>query len=391
MSAASDTRAPCAARWEESRGRLHAEPPSATRTPFQRDRDRIIHCTAFRRLMHKTQVFVSPETDHYRTRLTHSLEVSQIARSMARTLGLDEDLTEALALSHDLGHPPFGHSGEDALQEVMAPYEGFDHNDQSLRILVKLERRYPGFEGLNLSWETLEGVVKHNGPQTRPGRRIDDLPPTTRAYVARHDLELDRHAGLEAQIAGIADDIAYNHHDMDDGLRAGLFSVDEVCAAVPHVAATFAWVGEDHPGVEPQIAISEVVRRLIGEMVTDVVAEARRRLLASGAASADDVRRAGAPMVAFSEAMQEKEAKLKSFLFEHMYRNPRLRAERERGQRTVSALFECFRSDAGALPPEWRRACDAAADGGRARVIADYIAGMTDRYARREAERLGLV
>lgn len=383
-----DLRAPFATKWEDSRGRLHPEDDSATRTPYQRDRDRIIHSAAFRRLMHKTQVFVAPETDHFRTRLTHSLEVSQIARSMARTLRVDEDLTEAVALSHDLGHPPFGHSGEDALDEMMRPYGGFDHNDQALRVVVHLETRYPLFDGLNLSWETLEGLVKHNGPLISVAGGPETLPPTIKSYNTLHDLDLTAYAGLEAQLAALADDVAYNHHDMDDGLRSGLFTLDQVSTSVPHVGETFDAVRSDFPGIDQQRLIGEGVRRLIGDMVGDVVTETRVRLQKLCPARVRDIRLACKPMVAFSEGMRAREKALKAFLFENMYRNPAVNPERDHGQSVVRTLFETFMRDPSRMPDQWHVAARDLAETDRARVIADYIAGMTDRYARREIRRL---
>ena len=371
-----------------SRGRLHPEAPSATRTPFQRDRDRIIHATAFRRLMHKTQVFISPLADHVRTRLTHSLEVAQIARSMARDLGADEDLTEAIALSHDLGHPPFGHTGEEALQRKMQPFGGFDHNDQALRVLVKLEARYPRFPGLNLTWETLEGVVKHNGPVTGPeGGRAPALPATLDAVSKEVDLRLETHAGIEAQIAAIADDIAYNHHDMDDGLRARLFTIEDV-SSVGHAGDAFAAVAGEFPGIERQVLISETVRRLIGAMVTDVLAETRRRIAAAGVVTPEDVRVAAGPMVAFSQGMRQMEQALKRFLFERMYRNAAVEKERRRGAEIVAALFDAFLAHPALLPDDWREGCTGLDTAARARLITDYIAGMTDRYAEAEYARI---
>jgi len=372
----------------ESRGRLHVQPPSPTRTPFQRDRDRIIHSQAFRRLMHKTQVFISPRRDHLRTRLTHSLEVAQIARSIARTLGANEDLTEALALSHDLGHPPFGHTGEQALHSVMQGFGGFDHNDQALRVLVKLERSYPQFEGLNLTWETLEGVVKHNGP-VLDGRDDDGttLPTTLAWFNSQMDLELWAQPGIEAQIAGIADDIAYNHHDMDDGLRAQLFDIDAV-SAVPHVGTAFESVRRDFPGLDWPLVVSETVRRLIGDMVADVLAETRRRLEEEGVETASDIRRARRAMVAFGETMRENERALKEFLYANMYRNPAVEDQRRRGAVVVTTLFERFLADPTLLPTAWQRSLSGADRASTARVTADYIAGMTDRYARDEHERV---
>lgn len=360
-----------------SRGRSHDEPPSRTRTAFQRDRDRIIHCTAFRRLQHKTQVFIAPVGDHFRTRLTHSLEVAQIARSIARTLGADEDLTEAIALSHDLGHPPFGHAGEDALDAVMAPYGGFDHNDQALRVLVSLEQRYPRFDGLNLCWETLEGVVKHNGPITTL-----TPPPTLAWFNARFDLEIHTHAGLEAQIAAIADDIAYNHHDMDDGLRAGMFELDEICAAVPHVAAVVEAVRADEPEASDQMIAAETVRRLIGDMVDDVVGRTSATLEKLAPEDASALRNLGQTVVRFSESMKEHERVLKRFLFDNMYRAPSVTAERKAGAQIIQDLFTYFREVRDSLDMNWLTAYPRAVDASWERIVADYIAGMTDRFAK---------
>ncbi len=388
----SQGRAPWATLWENSKGRYYPEEASETRTPFQRDRDRIIHSAAFRRLMHKTQVFVSPTKDHIRTRLTHSLEVAQIARSLSRSLRLDEDLTEALALSHDLGHPPFGHSGEDALNEVMEPFGGYDHNDQALRIVVKLEHRYPGHPGLNLCWETLEGLTKHNGPLIGSGPKAvaseSALPVTIRSYSQEHDLRLRDFAGLEAQVAAIADDIAYNHHDMDDGLRAHLFLEEEVSAAVPHVAEVFSAVRQDFPDADESIRIAEVVRRLIGEMVADVYAETNKRLQELAPSGVEDIRTASRSMVAFSPEMASKEAVLKSFLYARMYRNEAVNQERDEGQEIIRNLFDGFMKKPQLLPSIWRQAAAAANAPDRARIVADYIAGMTDRYAKRERDHI---
>lgn len=372
-------RAPYATFWEESRGRFHQEAPSETRTPFQRDRDRIVHCSAFRRLGHKTQVFISPEGDHVRTRLTHSLEVAQIARSIARTLGADEDLTEAIALAHDLGHTPFGHVGEDALDDLMKPFGGFDHNDQALRILTKLENRYPTHPGLNLTWETLEGVVKHNGPVTD-----DPLPATLAEITAKFDLEIETHAGLEAQIAAISDDIAYNHHDMDDGLRARLFTIGQVREAVPHVDAAFRAVDETYADLARPVRIAEAVRRLIGDMVADVLAETKRRLAETDPTDAAALRRAGRQMVGFSPEMAAREKALKAFLFANMYRAPQVNEEREDGVQVVGDLFRYYVNRPERLPEIWRDGCDGPYTAQTARTVADYIAGMTDRFARRQ-------
>ncbi len=375
----SDRLAPYATRWQDSRGRLYPESASEMRTPFQRDRDRIVHSTAFRRLKHKTQVFVSPEGDHFRTRLTHSIEVAQIARTMARTLRLDEDLAEALALAHDLGHTPFGHAGEEALNAVMKPWGGFEHNDQTLRVLTLLERRYAEFDGLNLTWETLEGVVKHNGPLTGAGREAP-LPATIAEYDRRHDLALGDWPGPEAQVAAIADDIAYDHHDLDDGLRARIFSTADL-QAVPHVAATFREIGERYPGIEPHRLIHETVRRLIDGMVRDVLAEAKRRLTAAQPADVQAIRGLGKRVVAFSDAMGENDRALKAFLFENMYRNAAVVQETGEARQIVTGLFEGLMAAPERLPAEWRQGGEGKDQAVLARLVADYIAGMTDRYA----------
>ncbi|HVO02680.1 MAG TPA: deoxyguanosinetriphosphate triphosphohydrolase [Candidatus Cybelea sp.] len=377
-------RAPYASDPATSRGRLIAEPPSPTRTPFQRDRDRIIHAAAFRRLKHKTQVFVQHEGDHYRTRLTHSLEVAQIARSIARTLRLDEDLAEALALAHDLGHPPFGHAGEEALDLCMRPYGGFDHNEQTFRVLTLLERRYPTFDGLNLSWETLEGIVKHNGPLLGPAAsakaKARPVPRTILEFSARWDLELDGFAGLEAQVAAVSDDIAYNNHDIDDGLRAGLFTLDDL-ADVPLAGPIAAAVRAQYPTIETDRVIHETVRRMIGEMVEDVTRETAARIAAAGVASPDDVRKLGRPLAVFSEAMRANDIGLKRFLWTHMYRHERVTRMTERAKLTVIKLFERHLDEPRLLPEDWQAEAGEAGDARTARVVADYIAGMTDNFA----------
>jgi len=387
---------PYAARAAATRGRLHEEGESATRTPFQRDRDRIIHAVAFRRLKHKTQVFISHEGDHYRTRLTHSLEVAQIARTLARSLKLDEDLAESLALAHDLGHPPFGHTGEDVLKECMAPYDGFDHNAQTLRLLTKLERRHAAFDGLNLTWETLEGVVKHNGPLIGPLAEKDDpLPAAIVEYAASHDLWLDSFPSLEAQVAAIADDIAYNNHDVDDGLRAGLFDLDEA-RALPLVGDALAAVAARWPDAPRGVLIGEAVSDLIGAMVSDVQAETERRLTMAAPADADAVRRAGRALCGFSDEMNAQVRALRDFLHRNMYRHYKVNRARSQAKRIVKSLFEVFFSEPGTLPPEWRARYESglearSSDAGEARlarVVCDYIAGMTDRYAAREYRRL---
>jgi dGTPase len=367
-----------------SRGRLIAESESATRSAFQRDRDRIIHSTAFRRLKHKTQVFVQHEGDHYRTRLTHSLEVAQIARSIARALGLDEDLAEALALAHDLGHPPFGHAGEEALDHCMQPFGGFDHNEQTFRVLTVLERRYAEFDGLNLSWETLEGIVKHNGPLTGPAAsakaKAKPVPRTIADFSARWDLELGGFASAEAQVAAVSDDIAYNNHDIDDGLRAGLFTLDDL-ADVPLAGPVVAEVRNLYPGLDAGRAIHETVRRMIGEMVTDVIRETRRRIQASHVATAGEVRGLGQPVAVFSEAMRANDLGLKRFLFQRMYRHPVVTEMTDRAKEVVADLFERHLAEPTLLPEDWQAEIGTAGEARTARVIADYIAGMTDNFA----------
>ncbi|WP_041376079.1 deoxyguanosinetriphosphate triphosphohydrolase [Polymorphum gilvum] len=376
-----------------SRGRLHREPESPTRTPFQRDRDRIIHSTAFRRLKHKTQVFVYHEGDHYRTRLTHTIEVSQIARSLARALRLDEDLAECLALAHDLGHTPFGHEGEDVMHECMAPYGGFDHNAQSLRVVTALEHRYAEFDGLNLSWETLEGLVKHNGPLTdAAGRPVGKfagtvLPYAVRTYAERQDLRLDTWPSAEAQAAAIADDIAYDAHDLDDGLRARLFRIEEI-RDVPFLRSILEEVDGRYPGLEEQRRIHEIVRRSITRMVEDVIANSLRGLIELAPKCADDIRSAGRCMVGFSEGMAHAEKEVKTFLFSHMYRHADVLAVRKLVARIVRELFARYMERPEELPREWRQGLDGADKARRARRVCDFIAGMTDRYAIEEHRRL---
>lgn len=373
--------APYASRAHETRGRLHAEGESATRSPFQRDRDRVVHSVAFRRLKHKTQVFVSHDGDHYRTRLTHSLEVAQIARSLARLLKLDEDLAETLALAHDLGHSPFGHTGEDALQACMTDYGGFDHNAQTLRILTKLERRHAAFDGLNLTWETLEGVVKHNGPAAEP------YPAALAEYAEGHDLELATYASLEAQIAAVSDDIAYNNHDVDDGLRAGLFTLEDV-ADVPIIGEAMTRAVRRYPDADEDRLIAEAVSDLIGVMVADVRAETERRLADLGPQSAADIRGAGRVLADFSDAMKADVDALRAFLKERMYRHWRVNRERSKARRVVADLFDLFFNEPETLPSVWRDRYEGATGDKLARVVCDYIAGMTDRYAMREHAEL---
>ncbi|MFZ4380384.1 MAG: deoxyguanosinetriphosphate triphosphohydrolase [Sandarakinorhabdus sp.] len=373
--------APYATHWQASRGRLHADAPSATRTPFARDRDRIIHSGAFRRLRYKTQVFVAPDGDHFRVRLTHSLEVAQIARSLARALGVDEDLTEALALAHDLGHPPFGHSGEDALERAMAPWGGFDHNGHALRIVTKLESRYPGFDGLNLTWETLEGLAKHNGPVVAPGWALAGVD-------AAWPLDLASHAGLEAQLAAIADDIAYDNHDLDDGIRAGLFSVESVAEAVPFVADCWQTVTNRWPNVTARRRlVPELVREMIGRMVDDVLETTRSRLGALNATDVADVRNAGHTIAGLSATLSADVRVLKDFLRDHMYRAPAVARLRDPSEAVVAALFAALHADPARLPGDWSAQCPAG-EPGRARHVGDFVAGMTDRYALKLYEQL---
>ena len=373
--------APFASRPAESRGRRHPEAEGPNRTAFQRDRDRVVHSTAFRRLKHKTQVFVYHEGDHYRTRLTHSIEVAQIARAISRTLGLDEDLTEALALAHDLGHTPFGHAGEEALALAMADFGGFDHNAQSLRVLTKLEHRYADFDGLNLTWETLEGLVKHNGPLRGA------VPMAIAEYGAEHDLELDTWPGPEAQVAALADDIAYNNHDIDDGLRAELFDISDL-ETVPLVGAVFAEVKGRYPGLERGRTIHESVRRLIDRMVGDVIAETGRRIAEVQPASAQAVRELGRAVVGFSAEMVASDSALKAFLHANMYNHYTLNRSHAKARRVVRELFEFFLAEPECMPPQWQDAADGPGGASTARVAADFIAGMTDRYALQERQRL---
>ena len=377
--------APYATQPAKSRGRLTPEPESATRTPYQRDRDRIIHSAAFRKMEYKTQVFVYHEGDYYRTRLTHSLEVAQIARSASRVLGLNEDLAEALALAHDLGHTPFGHAGEEALHAAVAEFGGFNHNAQTLRILTKLEQRYADFDGLNLTWETLEGVVKHNGPLV--GEDKEPLPLAIAEYSAEHDLALDSYASAEAQVASLADDIAYNNHDLDDGLRAGLFDLDDI-RHLKMVAPAFEEVRRDYPNLARPRIIHETIRRMIGTMVDDLLAETARRLRALAPGSVEDIRAAGRPVAGFSNELMQANLELKQFLYENMYRHYRVNRMTSKARRVVTELYELYWSEPGILPTEWRARTDGPKTARTARVAADFIAGMTDRYALLEYSRL---
>ncbi len=371
-----------ASRPEQSRGRLFDESISTFRSCFQRDRDRIIHCSAFRRLKHKTQVFVEHEGDYFRTRLTHSIEVAQVARTIAGVLGLNEELTEAVALAHDLGHTPFGHTGEDALNELMGPYGGFDHNAQAVKIVTNLERHYADFDGLNLTWETLEGIAKHNGPVTGA------LPYALAEYNARHDLELHTYASAEAQVAALADDIAYNTHDLHDGLRAELFSTDEI-AELPILRDCFAAVDEKYPDLNYYRRRHEALRRFFGILVDDVMAVARKNLADLDPKTAQDIRDAGRPMVRFSDGLWQDLKVIRKFLFVRMYRAPSVVVVRKDVTRKVKELFPLFMQRPDLLPKQWRKdVADVKNETELARIVCDYIAGMTDRFALQQYDEL---
>ncbi len=375
-------RAPYATDPARARGRLYAEEESAFRSPFQRDRDRIIHASAFRRLKHKTQVFLEHEGDYFRTRLTHSIEVAQVARTVSAALGLDVELTEAVALAHDLGHPPFGHTGEEALNALMAPYGGFDHNAQAIRIVTSLERHYAEWDGLNLTWETLEGIAKHNGPVTPP------VPYALADYVARHDLELHTHASAEAQVAALSDDIAYNHHDLHDGLRAELFSTDEL-AALPVLRECFAEVDATWPDLNYYRRRHEALRRFFGILVEDVIVLARATLAQAAPRSVEDVRHAGRMMIRFSDGLWSDLKEIRAFLFTRMYRAPEVVRMRREVTAMIEDLFPLFMAQPGELPKQWRKdVAEAADETALARIVADYIAGMTDRFAIQSHARL---
>lgn len=378
--------APFACRPDMSKGRLHDEPESSTRTPFQRDRDRIIHCSAFRRLKYKTQVFVYHEGDHYRTRLTHTIEVAQIARTLARSLLINEDLAEAVALAHDLGHAPFAHIGEIFLQQCMEDYGGFDHNDQSLRVVTMLERKYPRWAGLNLSWETLEGIIKHNGPVTRR-----PLPVTLRELSKTHDFRLKSHAPVEAQAAALADDIAYNNHDVEDGLKAGFFTLDEL-EELELLGNVINKARHTYPAISESLLIQEVIREMIGAMVGDVLNETRKRLEELSPESPDDIRKAGKQVVAFSKDMEKNVKEMRAFLFERMYRHYTIDRIRLKVEQIIPQMFDAFMTHPNVLPQKWQ---DRLAEikglkdqRKKARLVTDYIAGMTDRFALREHERM---
>jgi dGTPase len=370
----------------QTRGRCHPETGGGARGPrdaFQRDRDRIIHSISFRRLRHKTQVFMAPDGDHFRVRLTHSLEVAQIGRAIARALGLNEDLTEALCLAHDIGHPPFGHAGEDALEAALAGKGGFDHNGHTLRTLTLLERPYPGWDGLNLTWDTLEGLAKHNGPIRAPQWALA-------AADAEFPLELDSWPSLEAQVAAIADDIAYDNHDIDDGLRAGLLTLDQLMQ-MPMIADAWRDVERRFPGVSAKRLTGELIRSQIGAMVNDLMAETRARIAGSGVETVADVRAAGQCLAGFSDTMREAERELKRFMYANLYHHPSQLAAAASARQVVSGLFDAYAADPALMPPEWRAAVPGD-EPSRSRHIADFIAGMTDRYAiARYRELLGAI
>ncbi len=383
--------APYACQPDASRGRLFVERMSSFRSPFQRDRDRIIHSSAFRRLKHKTQVFVEHEGDYYRTRLTHSIEVAQVARTISGVLGLNTDLAECIALAHDLGHTPFGHTGEDALAALMAPYGGFDHNAQALRIVTRLERHYADFDGLNLTWESLEGIAKHNGPVIGPNadaKHAGPLPYALAEVNAAWDLELHTHASAEAQVAAIADDVAYSHHDLHDGLRSGLFSEADLME-LPVTGPAFEEVDRLYPGLEKMRRRHEALRRVFGRMVEDVIAVARGRLDSAQPKSVDEIRAMGTTMIRFSKPLYQELKAIRSFLFTRMYRAPSVVVMRNEVTEVVNGLFPLFLSRPELLPQEWRHDIEAAhGETELARIVADYVSGMTDRFALQEGQRL---
>ena len=375
----------------ESRGRFHQENESKTRSCFQRDRDRILHSTAFRRLIHKTQVLVAHAGDCYRTRLTHSLEVAQIARSLAQNLNLNQDLSETIALCHDFGHTPFGHAGEDALNESMKNHGGFDHNAQSLRIVTSLEKHYIGFDGLNLTWETLEGLVKHNGSVINSDVDKQDIPFAIAEFNNQYDLELSSFASAEAQVAAFADDVAYNNHDIDDGLRVGLFSLEDL-TKLPMIGDIIRKIKTQHPTIETSRLRHEMIRRMIGNMVDDITTESKKRLQQYNPESVVHIRNLGKPVIGFSKEMEEIHQSLKIFLKKHMYRHYKVNRSVSKAKRIVSDLFTLFYNEPHLLPEEWFKPCFEAKkrkkDNELARVICDYIAGMTDRFAMEEHNNL---
>ena len=372
--------APYAVAAANARGRLHHDSDAPGRSPWQRDRDRVVHCSAFRKLQYKTQVFVNHEGDFYRTRLTHSLEVAQIARSIARSLALNEDLTEALALAHDLGHPPFGHAGEDALNIAMKPFGGFDHNAQSLRVVTLLESRYAGWDGLNLTWETLEGLVKHNGPLRDPPAYIAD-------YNARHKLDLGTQASAEAQVAALADDIAYHAHDLDDGLRARLFAIEDL-QHLPIVGGALREARMSSLDVPPPRLRHETIRRVINALIVDLTEETKRRIAKLDPAGPDAIRKSRTRVAAFSPAMADANQAIKDFLFARMYRHWRVNRMTAKARRLTEELFRLLHADPALLPDDWRARAGEAGSQRAATIVGDYVAGMTDRYAMDEHRRL---
>ncbi len=378
--------APYALITEKSRGRLYDEIGTNTRSDYQRDRDRIIHSGAFRRLKHKTQVFVHHVGDYYRTRLTHSIEVAQIARSISRALGLNEDVTEALALAHDFGHTPFGHAGEEALDEAMTPYNGFDHNAQSLRVVTKLENRYAGFSGLNLTWDTLEGLAKHNGPLCKKGEQ-NTVHVNFKEYNDQHDLELHTYASAEAQVAAIADDIAYNSHDVADGVKAGLISIEQL-QTVPLVNENIKLVRDKYRKLDDGRELHEIIRRLIGQMINDVIAMSYNNLNNLQPETVNDIRMAGKMTICFSENMRNQDKTLKKFLMKNMYRHYKVNRMSSKARRVTRELFNLYLSETDCLPTEWQEALEGATEIEKARLVADFIAGMTDRFALLEHKRL---
>lgn len=380
------TYAPYAAIAEQTRGRLYKGESANTRSPFQRDRDRIIHSGAFRRLKHKTQVFVHHVGDYYRTRLTHSIEVAQIARSISRALGFNEDLTEALALAHDFGHPPFGHAGEDALDAAMKPYQGFDHNAQSLRVVTKLENRYAGINGLNLTWDTLEGLAKHNGPLCKKGD-FSSLHINFKEYNDLHDLELHTYASGEAQIAAIADDIAYNSHDVADGVKAGLITLEQL-QEVPLVQNNIREVHDKYGPLDNSRELHEIIRRLIGNMINDVISTSEDRLNILKPQSVDDIRNAGKITICFSQNMDNQDKRLKKFLMKNMYRHYKVNRMSSKARRVIKELFDLYLNETDCLPTQWQEKLEDLNPQEKARRVADFIAGMTDRFALLEHKRL---
>jgi dGTPase len=379
--------APYACHPDATRGRQHDEGESKTRTPYQRDRDRILHCGAFRRLKHKTQVFVAHVGDYYRTRLTHSLEVAQIGRSIARELGLDEELTETLSLAHDLGHTAFGHAGEDALDAAMQPFGGFDHNAQTLRIVTKLEKRYIPFDGLNMTWETLEGLVKHNGPLLAKGDSIDGLPFALREHANVQDLQLESWPSLEAQVAALSDDIAYNNHDIDDSIRAGLITLDDL-RQLPLTGDILADIDKTHGKIDEKLVRHELVREMISVMIADLVGVVRDGLEKDKVETADDVRQMGRALAVFSPQMEAKHREIKAFLYERVYRHHTVNGSMSKARRIMRDLFDLYLAEPEVLTEEWRGAALSGDETMKARIICDYMAGMTDRFAMEEHRRL---